>query len=79
MQSDASSPTPPPNPPLGVPEELMARLHEANQHFSQIAARLKGVADLGFRERQELAAQLRGAARQAEAITEQINQILRQQ
>lgn len=63
---------------MSIPDDLMARLHEANDQFHQAKLRLDGVGEMNAEERGEIGAELRAAEREVEAVNEQISRLLSQ-
>jgi hypothetical protein len=61
-------------PPL--PEDLMNRLHEANEHLQQARKKLDGADMFGTEESQEAAKALRAAEQEIEDVTRQIDGML---
>ena len=61
---------------MSIPDDLMARFHDANDQFHQARLRLDGVGEMTEEQRREIASALRSAEREVEAVTEQISQLL---
>ena len=59
-----------------VPDNLMARLHEANQQFHRARQRANELDQMDSRERQSLAAALRAAEKEVEDAEREINAFL---
>jgi hypothetical protein len=62
-----------------IPDDLMTRFREANDLFHQARLRLDGVGEVGMEERHEIAAALRAAEKEVEAVTDEISKLLGQQ
>jgi hypothetical protein len=62
-----------------IPDDLMTRFREANDQFHQARLRLDGVGEVGMEERHEIAAALRAAEKEVEAVTDEISKLLGQQ
>ena len=56
-----------------LPDELMNRLHEANEHLHQARKKLDGVDMLGTEESKAAATELRAAEQELEDITREID------
>lgn len=63
---------------MSIPDDLMARFHEANDQFHQARLRLDGVSEMSAEEKRDIASAVRAAEREVEAVTDQINQVLAQ-
>ena len=61
---------------LTVPDQVMARLHQANEDFHQARLRLDGASDLAPDQRAEIANALRTAESNLEEITKEIDTLL---
>jgi len=59
-----------------VPEELMARLHQANQQLEQARQRIDGLDQMDTAQRRDMAAALRAAEKEVEEVTSQIDAFL---
>ena len=59
-----------------VPEQLMARLHEATEHLQQARKRLDGVDMFNTDESRTAATALREAERELEDVTREIDDLL---
>ena len=60
----------------GVPENLMKRLHAANEQFREARQRLEDVGEMDMAQRQSLAASLRAAEKEVEDVTREIDACL---
>jgi hypothetical protein len=71
--------SPPPTPPLKVSEDLLKKLHEADQQFSAARHRREEAIDEATPEstnRDAAAAELRDAEKRVEDVTEEIDRDL---
>jgi hypothetical protein len=59
-----------------IPDQLMARLHEANEHLRHARRRLDGVDMFGTDESHAAARELREAEREVEDVTREIDALL---
>jgi hypothetical protein len=59
-----------------VPDEVMRRLHEANERFHEAGLRLVGVDRMGFAERRGAANAIRAAERECEEVERTIHELL---
>jgi hypothetical protein len=59
-----------------IPEELMTRFREANDQFHQARMRLNDVDQMNGEQRRDMAAALRAAEQEVEAVTRQISELL---
>ena len=59
-----------------VPDEVMQRLHEANDRFHTAGLRLAGVDRMGFAERRGAANAIRAAEREVEDVEQEIHELL---
>ena len=59
-----------------IPEEVLGRLHQANERFHEAQARLKDLDKMGFKQRRELAAALRAAQQEIDEVSRHIDEIL---
>jgi hypothetical protein len=59
-----------------VPDELMTRLHEANEHLSQARKKLEGCDMFNTDESRSAATALRAAEAEVEAVTREIDGFL---
>ena len=62
---------------LTVPDDVMERLHQANEDFHQARLRLDAATDVAPRQRAEIANALRTAESNLEEITKEIDTLLR--
>ena len=60
-----------------VPDDVMQRLHEANERFHEAGLRLADGDRMGFAERRDAANAVRAAERELEDIEQRIHDLLR--
>jgi exonuclease VII small subunit len=59
-----------------IPENLMARLHQANEHFHQARLRLDAVDQMNQDQKRDVAAALRAAEKELEDVTREVSSLL---
>jgi hypothetical protein len=62
-----------------IPDDLMARFHEANENFHRTRLRMSELDHMTLADRQDLASALREAEREVEAVTDEVSRVLAQE